>query len=167
MTIKEYILHQLREIKREMLVAVEGLSEEDLQSHEPHGHSPVAWVVQHCCGNVDFFIHRGITGRNCLEHEHRFVAWPIIDPRPGDPYPSLDELTERWTRVMEASLEALESLTDEELQAPSKSSHPPEPLIESCLRVINHQNSHIRQIWCILGWRRVGTKWPDQDTWLA
>ena len=167
MTLKQYILHQLREIRREMLTALEGLSEEELVAHEPEGRSPIAWIVEHCCANVDFFLHRGITGRFCVEHDRRFLAWPIIEPQPGDSYPPPEELAARWTRVMDASLEALESLPEEGLQEPSKSSRPPEPLVESCLRVINHHSSHLRQIWCLLGWRRTATKWPEQGTWLA
>jgi hypothetical protein len=167
MTLKEYILHQLREMKREMLVAIEGLSKEDLTSHEPGGHSPIAWIVQHCLVNVDFFIHKGITGEFCLEHEERFRAWPLIEPKPGDRYPAPSELVERWTTLLDASIETLEAVTDERLQEASRSSDPPEPLVQSCLRVVNHQNAHLRQIWCILGRRRVDEKWPEQQTWLA
>lgn len=167
MTLKEYILHQLREMKREMLVAVEGLSEEDLTSHEPGNHSPIAWIVQHCSVNVDFFIHKGITGEFCLEHENKFRASPLIDPRPGHEYPPPSELVGRWTGLLDASTLALEAITNERLQEPSRSSNPPEPLVQSCLRVINHQNAHLRQIWCILGRRRVDEKWPVQQTWLA
>jgi hypothetical protein len=165
--LKAYILHQLRETKRELLVAIEGLSEDDLISHEPGGHSPIAWIVQHCCVNVDFFIHRGITGKLCLDHEQRYLAWPLIEPQPGDDYPPLATLQDRWSRLLDASGAALEQLGVERLQEMSRSSRPPEPLVESCLRVINHENTHLRQIWCILGRRLLERKWPVQETWLA
>lgn len=166
-TLKGYILHQLREMKREMLAAVEGLSEEDLTSHEPGGHSPIAWIVQHCCSNVDFFIHRGSTGQFFLQHDRRFLTWPLIDPKPGDEYPPPAELVERWSSLWDAATAALEALPEERLQQPSRSANPPEPLVESCLRVVNHSNAHLRQIWCILGRRRVDGKYPTQQTWLA
>lgn len=166
-TLKDYIVHQLREMKREMLAAIDGLSDEDLTSHEPGGHSPVAWIVCHCLVNVDFFIHRGVTGQWCLRHEDRFHRWPLIDPKPGDAYPGLPELTDRWGRLCDAAAAALEGISPEQLQQPGRSADPPEPLVESCLRVINHSNAHLRQIWCILGRRRVDGKWPTQETWLA
>jgi len=165
--LKDYILHQVQEIKREMLTAIDGLSQEDLASHQPGAHSPIAWIVEHCLSNMDLFVHQGVTGRLAIDHEHRFMAWPIIDPKPGDPYPSLDELKARWTKVMDACAGALESLEEADLQRRSKSARPPEPLVESCLRVINHHNAHLRQIWCILGRRRMDHKFPDQETWLA
>ena len=165
MTLKQYLLHQLREIRREMLVAIEGLSAEDLTSHEPGGHSPIAWIVQHCVLNVDYFIHRAVTERLCLHHDRQFLTWPLIEPQPGDEYPPLGELVERWTTVLNASLAALESIPEERLQEPSPTVT--EPLVESCLRVTNHQNNHLRQIWCILGRRHVDSRFPDQQTWLA
>jgi hypothetical protein len=149
-----------------MLVAIEGISRDDLEYLEPE-HGPIAWIVQHCCANVDFFIHRGITGGFCLEHEHRFRAWPLIEPQPGDLYPPLPQLIERWTRLLYTSIQVFDGLSEERLQEPSRSSDPPEPLVESCLRVINHSNAHIRQIWCILGKRQAKGKWPVQETWLA
>ena len=165
--LKTYVLHQLREIKREMLKAVEGLSQDDLTSHEPGDHSPIAWIVQHCCVNIDFFVHKGITGQLHLDHDERFLTWPLTDPKPGDAYPSAAELADRWRGICDAAGKALEGIPPERLQQPSRSSDPSEPLVESCLRVINHQNVHLRQIWCILGRRRVDEKWPTQETWLA
>ncbi len=167
MTLQEYILHQLREMKREMLEAVAGFSEEDVRSHEPGDHNPVAWMVQHCCVNVDFLIHRGLTGEFFLEHEDRFLAWPLPEPSPGDRYPPLAELKERWITLMDAAVAALQAAPEDRLQEASRSADPAEPLVESCLRVINHQNAHLRQIWCIVGRKRIDQKWPRQETWLA
>ncbi len=166
-TLKDYTVHQLREMKREMLKAVGGLCEDDMTSHEPGGHSPIAWIVSHCLVNVDFFLHKGMSGQFLLEHDPKLRAWPIIDPRPGDAYPPGAELAERWSRLCDAAVGAIEAAPAERLQQPSRSANPPEPLVESCLRVTNHSNAHLRQIWCILGRRRVDGKWPTQETWLA
>ena len=165
MTLKEYILHQLREARREMLVALEGLTPEDLTSFEPCGHWPIAWIVQHCCGNIDGFLHRAVTGRPVLEHEDRYRKRPLAEPQPGDAYPELPELVERWTSVWDAVLALMEVLGEQELQAQSE--HAVEPLVQSCLRVINHTNTHLRNIWTILGERRVDHKFAEQQTWLA
>ncbi len=65
MTTQEYILHQFGEMKREMLVATEGLSEADMTSHEPGGHVPVAWIPAHCTGLVH---HRPAADRREVSH---------------------------------------------------------------------------------------------------
>jgi len=168
--LKQFILHQLHEIRREMLVAISGLSEEDLVAHEPHGRSPIAWIIQHCCSNLDGFIVRAVTGEEALPHDRRFRTWPLIDPQPGDEYAPPAVLVERWTTVVDASIAAIDSLPEEALQQPGPATSPerkPEPLVESCLRVINHQNAHLRQIWCIIGWRQIDDRYPEQQTWLA
>ena len=167
MTLKQCICHQLREMKRELLKALDGLSAEDVTSHDPGGHSPVAWIVQHCCANVDFFIHKGVSGEFAVEHEQRYLSWPIVEPKAGDAYPSPAELAERWVTICDAGISAIKALTDQQLQEGGKSTDPPEPLIESCMRVVNHQNVHIRQIWQIRGLRALATTSPTQETWLA
>jgi hypothetical protein len=165
--LKGFIIHQLRELRREMLAALDGLSDEELTSHEPNLRNPIAWIVQHCCLNVDFFINKGIRGELFLQHAPNFLARPSPTPKPGDPYPSGAELRDRWSKLLDAGATALEGLTAEQLQQPSCCARNKEPLVESCLRVINHQNAHLRQIWCILGRRRRDDKWPRQETWLA
>jgi len=167
MFLKDYILHQVREMKRELLVVLDGLGEQDMTSYESGEQTCIAWIVQHCCANVDFFIHKGSTGDFFLSHEQRFLTWPLIDPTPEDVYPPREELIHRWTGLCDAGVRALESLPEEDVQAPSKSADPGEPLVESCLRVVNHQNVHLRQIWCILGRRHIDKKWPVHETWLA
>ena len=165
MTIKTFILHQLREMKREVLAAIEGLSEEDLTSHEPGNHWPIAWIVQHCCSNVDIALYKMIKEKLLLDHEKRFRTWPLIEPRPEDEYPPLGELQQRWSSITDEAIREIEKIDESRLHVT-----PPEgvePIIESVLRVINHQNSHLRNIWCILGERRVDKKWAEQQTWLA
>ena len=166
-SLKAYVIHQLREMKREMTAVLEGLSDKDLTLRGSGGHGPIAWIVQHCCVNVDFFIHRGIKGEFFLDHEERFLAWPLIEPGAKDTYPPGAELIDRWTSVCDAAVAGLGDMPEDNLQDPGKSADPPEPLVESCLRVINHQNVHLRQIWCILGGRGMDEKWPVQQTWLA
>ena len=164
MTLKAYILHQLREIKREVLVAVEDLSEEDMRSHEPCGHWPIAWILQHFCLNVDRFLYFSREGSLFLEHDERMLTRPRVDPQPGEPYPPLSDLTSKWSTVIDAAIGLIELDGDDDLQTTPP--HGKEPVVESCLRVINHTNAHLRAIWCILGERRVDAKFPDQQTWL-
>lgn len=166
MTFKEYILHQLKEIKREMLNAINDLSKEDLVAFEPCGHWPIAWIVQHCCGIIDSYIYKHITGKAFLTHDVERIAYPFkIEPKPEDVYPELSVLLERWSTLLDASIEQIGSLSEETLN--DKFFNHDEEIAVSCLRVINHTNAHLRNIWCILGERRVDTKWAEQSTWLA
>ena len=57
----------------------------------------------------------------------------------------------------------VENASHEDLQK----SYGKEPYIQSILRVINHTNSHLRSLWCILGERRVDHKFAEQQNWLA
>ena len=165
MTLKEYILHQVGEARREMLAAVEDLSVDDLTSLEPVGHWPVAWIFQHCCQNVDRFLYAGIEGTNSLEQDRRFSGRPDREPGPGDKYPSLEELKERWAGLLDAVIRGLKKMPDDKLQETPAGGK--EPLVESFLRVINHTNAHLRAIWCIIGERGIDGKFPEQKTWLA
>ena len=55
MTFREYLLHQLREMRRELLSSIEGLGREDVESFEPVGHWPIAWIAEHCTEVADAF----------------------------------------------------------------------------------------------------------------
>jgi hypothetical protein len=164
MTLKEFVLHQMAEARREMIEAVKGLSPGELSSMDPAGHWPVAWVMEHCTLNADFFLHVHMTGKYVLEHEDRYKGWPMKEPEPGDIYPDAEKLIERWTILWDAVIPEFSRLEESVF---SEKLHGREPLIESCLRVINHVNAHLRSIWCILGEKRIDSKFPEQQKWLA
>jgi hypothetical protein len=106
-----------------------------------------------------------LKGEPALVHEEKHRTWPLIEPKPGDSYPPLSELISRWSKVMDGVVQSFEAQPEDAIsRVPSEGK---ESLAETCLRVINHLNSHLRSIWCILGERRVDEKWPEQQTWLA
>lgn len=163
MTFKEYILHQLREMKRELLTATGEVTGEDLISFEPAGHWPVAWIAEHCTEVADKFLYRPVHDGYLLSYDAHVENWTKQEPKPGDSYPSLNEIHERWTKVCDAVVSYVESASDEEMQ----NTYGIEPYITSVLRIINHTNSHLRSLWCILGERRVDTKFAEQQSFLA
>ena len=83
-------------MKRELHDAIEGLSEEDMVSHEPSGHWPVAWIAEHCSDVADSFLYAPIKGARFLEHDPVIVNWPKEEPHPGYPYLSQSEISRRW-----------------------------------------------------------------------
>ena len=163
MKIKQYVTYQLREAKREMLEALESLSDEVIASHEPSGHWPIAWIVEHCCVTADKYLHFHITGSYVLECEERYSGRPLREPAEGDAYPEIGELKARWTELMDSIMKSVSDLDDKRI---GENLHGKEPVDVSCLRIINHINSHLRGIWFMLGQKRVDSKFPEQKTWI-
>lgn len=163
MTFREYMLHQLREMRRELLTATEGLSGDDLTSFEPVGHWPVAWISEHCAEVADRFLYKSVHEGYLLSYAPHVENWQQQEPKPGDPYPSAEEMRTRWQQVCDAIIEYVERAPEETLQG----TYGIEPYVQSILRVINHTNSHLRSLWCILGERRVDDKFAEQQSFLA
>ncbi|MFW6312841.1 MAG: DinB family protein [Spirochaetota bacterium] len=163
MTFQEYVLHQLREMKRELLTAIEDLSAEDMFGFEPVGHWPIGWIAEHCTQVADAFLVAPVEGSQMLEYADQVQNWTTREPAPGDEYPVPAEIAERWSRVCDRIVSRVEEADETTLQeSPGK-----EPYIQSILRVVNHTNSHLRSLWCILGERRVDEKWAVQQPFLA
>lgn len=163
MTYKEYLLHQLREMRRELLTATNDLSEDDLISFEPAGHWPIAWITEHCTEVADRFLYGPVHGTFLHTYEAHVGKWSEQEPRAGDNYPNIVELQNRWKKVCDSVIDFVEAENDDKLQQ----TYGKEPYINSILRVINHTNSHLRSLWCILGERRVDEKWAEQQNFLA
>jgi hypothetical protein len=163
MTFKEYILHQLREMRRELLTATEDLDENDLISFDPAGHWPIAWITEHCTEVADRYLYGPVHGSMQHTYEAHVGNWRNQEPKPGDQYPNILGLRNRWKMVCDSVIDIVEAADEDELQK----TYGKEPYINSLLRVINHTNSHLRSLWCILGERRVDEKWAEQQNFLA
>ena len=163
MTYKQYLLHQLSEMRRELLAALEGVSEEDLFSFEPCDHWPVGWIAEHCTQVADRFLWRSVKGESFHSYEEHVNRWTKIEPKPGDAYPAPAEIAIRWADLCDAVTGVVDGFSEQDLQK----SYGTETYVTSILRVVNHTNSHLRGLWCILGERRVDHKFAEQQTWLA
>jgi hypothetical protein len=160
--LKDFILYQIKEMKRELSDALAGLREEDLVSHDPAGHWPVAWIAEHCSDVADKFLFASVKGKLFLDHDPVIVNWPKVAPQPGYRYLSGSEITRRWETLCDAIVEIVDGMSEADLQT----TYGQEPYVESCLRVINHTNVHLRSLWCVLGERRIDDKFPEQKTHL-
>jgi|GEM_PF-5621738 len=164
MTLNEYTLEELKDMKQTLLTAIEGLKEEDLTSMEPCGHWPIAWIAMHLTNAIDTFINFELTGATTVEHEERMKQWPFPEPKPGDTWPTLDTLVRNWTLVMDKALENVAALGEEGMQKVGGHlqfenwNHP----ISTVIRwMVMHHHIHMRHLWCILGERRVDDKWDE------
>lgn len=163
MTFREYMLHQLREMRRELLTATENVTGDDLTSFEPVGHWPVAWITEHCTEVADKFLYKPMHGGYLHEYAEQVEHWTSREPAQGDSYPDATEMRDRWAAICDEIVGFVEGASDDELQK----QYGNEPYVTSILRVINHTNSHLRSLWCILGERRVDHKWAEQQSFLA
>ena len=163
MTYNEYMLHQLREMERELLTALEGVPESEIESFDPCGHWPIAWIAEHCTEVADRFLYSAVHGSYLLSYAEHVAKWTNREPQPGDEYPPLGVLQDRWTQVCDTVIGFVDDSTDDELSH----EYGIESYDTSILRVVNHTNSHLRSLWCSLGQKRIDDKWAEQQSFLA
>jgi hypothetical protein len=119
----------------------------------------------HLTSAIDTFINFELTGEHTVQHEERITTWPLPAPQPGDCWPSLDLLMSNWEKVMDKAIENVSALGDEGMQKVGGYlrekgwNHP----ISTIIRwMVMHHHIHMRNLWCILGERRVDDKWDEQ-----
>jgi hypothetical protein len=164
MTLNEYVLKELADMKQTLITALEDLPEKDLVSMEPCGHWPIAWIAMHLSSGLDMFINYELTGKMTVEHEARMQAWPLVVPTPEDTWPSLETLLGNWNKVMDKAMENVAALGEDGMQ--KVGGHLSaygfnQPIIELIQMMVSHHHTHMRNLWCILGERRVDTKWDE------
>ena len=159
---KEYIHFQLREIKREFLASINDIDEKTYNSFTPQDHWPIAWNIEHCCFNIDKWLYSHLEGKFILDHGEIFKKWPPIKPDDNYKYFLLIDTKKRIEKLFANVFEKIISLTDSDFES---SFELKEAFDVSCLRVINHSNSHLRNIWYILGELKI-SKWSEQSTWI-
>jgi hypothetical protein len=163
MTFTDYVLHQLREMKRELLFAIEDVAPEDLFSFEPMNHWPVGWIAEHCTEVADKLLHKSVTGDYMHDYHEQVANWTQREPVPGDPYPTSDEIARRWADLCDWVVARVETGGTDALDASAGKV----AYVQNVLLAVNHTNSHLRSLWCILGERRVDHKWEEQKNYLA
>jgi DinB superfamily len=159
--LKTYIVFQLKEIRQELLEVLTDLDDKTLKMYSLSGHWPIAWHLQHCCFNIDKWLYSNITGSYLLEHNEIFNIWPPVKPDEDFIYYSNSEIRENIISLFNNILKLIENFIDNDF---CKMYNKKEELSVSCLRVINHSNLHLRNIWCIIGEVNLN-KWSEQKSW--
>lgn len=166
MTRKEILLFQLEEARNEFADALEDLAQEQLVARPLVGRNPIGWIVCHCLRNWDLFLYESHTGRSLLAADgpyadlHRYAsAPPDGDNRP----PDLSGLMAAVNHVFGTCISRVEGLDEEALSRPGAHWHHPslESVAGNCVRVTNHSNAHLRQIWMLRG-AMGDDHWPTQ-----
>ena len=142
------------------------LTDQQAQGFPIPGQNNIAWIVMHCLDNLDDCAIGAQTGNRLLPAEWRWDLWqcaPEERPKPGDPFPSKEEMLRTLKQVREAAMDALQRADEPELVAQTMP-HPLKPTrSDFYMRTIYHTMSHVRQIWLLRGALGLADgPWPQQ-----
>ena len=163
MTFKEFVNHQLCEMKRELLTAIEGVDEKAMTSFGPVNHWPVAWIAEHCPQIADAVLYKPVKGTQMHEYADQVQNWTTREPVDGDRYPDRQQIASRWETLCDWIIDHTRSLEESELQNTENG----QAYLENILLAVNHTNSHLRSLWCLLGQLRLDDKWAEQQSYKA
>jgi len=162
MTRKDIILFQLKEIRNEFADALADLDQEKFAKKHIGDHNPIGWIVCHCLNNFNFFIHFCQTKKSILEGKYEeFSKYASKPPNEDNPPPNFTDLTDAVNYVFGACTELIEAVDEDDFDKPAPYWHHKnfESVVGNCIRVINHSNAHLRQIWMLRG------AFGDKDHW--
>jgi len=155
----------------EALIALEesfhDLTDEQARSFPIPDRNNVAWIVMHCLDNLDDCAVGAQTGERIFPHEWRWDLWeagPEERPKPGDPFPPVQEMLTRLQKIREAAMAALDRAEEKDLVAHTMS-HPQKPArSDFYMRTVFHTVAHVRQVWLLRGALGLvdGQSWPRQ-----
>jgi len=153
---KEILLFQLREVRNEFLDALVDLTPEQLIARPLPDQNPIGWIVCHCLNNFDHFLYQVQTGGTLLSKGGKVeslarYAWH--DPTADNPPPDLSSLPAAVEEVFGACIEVIERLDEEALDRPGPfwRHERYETAAANCVRVVNHSNTHLRDVWMLRG----------------
>jgi len=167
-TRKEILLFQLREIRRELAGALDGLSPEQLTALPVEGRrNPIGWIVCHCMRSVDFFLYRSQTGASYMAGKEAFeplAAYAGKDAGTDNAAPDLSGLAAACDELWAACIERIEAVDEEDFDRPGPhwSGRGYETVAGNCVRMINHHNAHLRAIWMLRGAMGETEHYPHQ-----
>ena len=167
MTRKEVLVFQLREIRNEFANALEDVTQEQLTATPIEGRNPIGWIVCHCLHNFNFFLHERQINKSLMSADGKygeFARYGWDPPTEENPAPDFTNLPNAVDEVFGACIEIVESLEEEALSTLSPYWHHKnfESTVGNCVRVINHSNAHLRQIWLLRGALGDKSHWPGQ-----
>jgi hypothetical protein len=167
MRLQDVLRFLLEEARNEFANALEGLRPEHLVATPVAGQNPIGWIVCHCMGNAQRFLldpHGGPDAMGALPRGGEYAAYVSRPPGANNPPPDLSTAIADLDAVLAAGIARIAALGEEDLSRPGPHWSRPEAetAAENCLRVVNHANAHIREIW-LLRWEQGAREhWPHQ-----
>jgi hypothetical protein len=164
--LKQAIFIGLDESFTSLEECIRDLSDTQVWAFPIPGENNIAWIVMHCLDNLDDCANDHPTGHRVMPYEWRWDLWdckPEERPKPGDPFPSRNEMLDLLLRIQTAAFAALEKLDEPALTQPSIPNPTKHSLADFYLRTIYHTQCHIRQIWLLRGALGLASgPWPEQ-----
>jgi len=167
MTRKEILLFQLKEIRNEFADALADLNQEQLANKYIGDHNTIGWIACHCLNTFDFFIHSYLTTKSLMfenEEYMTFCVYASSPPNEDNPAPDFSGLNDAVNHIFSKCIDLIEALDEDALgkPAPYWEHEDLEFTDGKCVRVINHSNAHLRQIWMLRGAFGDKDHWPVQ-----
>lgn len=164
---KETLVFQLEELRNEFADALDDLTQEQLTATPHPALNPIGWIACHCMHNWDFFIHQCQTNTSLLTRDGVFgqLAEYGRDPSSAlNPPPDLSSLPKVVHKIMTRCIDLIKAVDEQALSEAGPFWHhrQPESTSGNCVRIINHTNAHLRQIWMVRGYLGDETHWPVQ-----
>ncbi|MDP6361078.1 MAG: DinB family protein [Planctomycetota bacterium] len=147
------------------------LADKEFWSYPLEGRNNIVTIIMHCLqqhddfnGNLQSRLNRRARHEwHFLKHEERFGLWglpPEKLPKPGDVFPSVNEVVALHDELHENIIRNMTELPAEEFESGPAGQWP--KLCDMFFRGIYHVNAHIRQIWFLRGLMGIDRRYPLQ-----
>jgi hypothetical protein len=167
-TLKDALALGLDEALTALEESIHDLDEAQLSAFPIPGRNNIAWIAMHCLMNLSEYSGGFQTGRRDIPYARRWDLWqcqPEERPKPGDCFPTRQELLAALGKVRATAEAGLQSATEAELRG-KRFAEPwwDKTAADAYLRAICHAAAHVRQIWLLRGALGLtdGRSWPQQ-----
>lgn len=164
---KDFVSIALDEAFTALEESIHDLDDDQVRAFPISGRNNIAWIVMHSLAGMDIICGQGQGGKPVFSWDPRWDLWqapPEQKPKPGDDFPSREELMEKLNAVRKAITERLGGTDEPELlknHAPEDWKHEGNSA-DLYVRSIYHTMGHVRQVWLLRGAMGLGQgkHWP-------
>jgi hypothetical protein len=153
---KDFVSIALEEALTALEESIRDLGDEQVKAFPVEGRNNIAWIAMHSLAGMDIICGQGQGSEPAYSWEPRWDLWqapPEQKPKPGDEFPSREELMQRINAVRKAVAGRLAETDETELlsnRAPKEWNHEGNSA-DLYARSIYHTMAHVRQIWLLRG----------------
>lgn len=163
--LKEAIQIGLDEAFAALEEAIYDLSDEQVASFPIPGRNNIAWIVMHTLMNLDIYAVCFQTGKGTVDLWDQRWHYNSPRPRPGEPFPSQQEMMQMLRGLRAAAQPALEEADEGALLGRRRCEDWwSGTAADAYMRTIFHTMAHLRQVWLLRGALGLtdGKSWPQQ-----
>ena len=148
--------------------SIHDLDDEQVRAFAIPDRNNIAWIMMHTLHNLDMYANAFQAGDAALSHNERWSLWKCRyneRPKPGDDFPSQDELMKALDAVRTAATAGIGSASESDLNGRRAADDWwPASSADAYMRTIFHAMAHARQVWLLRGALGLldGKSWPQQ-----